>query len=150
MVETLAKGAMLVEVRVPLGNARLPWILITAPSSGTGRRGCGSQGTTRQCEATVDTDHSPFFRYRTGQLDRVRTGGWLHQCESHSLRANCCRLPGQARCDCARHIERRIGGVVRARFYRRRGLAGIDSDAEWLACQLEFVRSADHVVPKLS
>src|ERR1017187_1549819 len=36
MVETLGKGAMLVEVRVPFGNARVAWIIIAAPSNGTG------------------------------------------------------------------------------------------------------------------
>src|ERR1039458_3000342 len=35
MFETLGKGAMFVEFRVPPGNARLTWIAIRAPSSRT-------------------------------------------------------------------------------------------------------------------
>src|ERR1039458_10435558 len=57
---------------------------------------CGGQGTIRQCEGSVDNYRSPFEWHRTGQLDQVRTGRWwLHQYDSHSLRANCYRLPGQ-------------------------------------------------------
>src|ERR1017187_9166656 len=72
MVETLAKGAMLVEVRVPLGNARLPWILITAPSSGTGRKGCAQYPRKpRIAEWYPDFHKHRSFRERLDHLRQV-------------------------------------------------------------------------------